>query len=246
MRAKCKNNHLIQYILVFLVWYIVYKVGFSRFQGYGCYTYCSHCNEKIGFLGLCVHSSLYVGRGFYRSCFYCIIQLMKPINKPEVYKVKLTVESFFYLWWSMFGGEQVSRFSLICGDTHCFDFTYKTFQNSESCLWGGKFVIKGKLNNTPHFSRKSMMIPLLVILQKIRCVLVGSHLVFIRLYDYIVAQEILTFLAMPLFIGHCPYLPLLMCYIWQLIFFIAFSSCHPSAQPSTGTPQNLDIYKYTY
>lgn len=34
MRAKCKNNHLIQYILVFLVWYIhvVYKVGFSRFS----------------------------------------------------------------------------------------------------------------------------------------------------------------------------------------------------------------------
>lgn len=30
MRAKCKNNHLIQYILVFLVWYIVYIVGFSR------------------------------------------------------------------------------------------------------------------------------------------------------------------------------------------------------------------------
>lgn len=104
----------------------------------------------------------------------------------------------------MFGGKQVYRFSLIFGDTHCFNFTYIRHFRTESCLWGGKFVITGKLNNTPHFSKKSktksMMIPLLLILQKIRCVLVGPHPVFIRLYDYIVAQEILTFLAMPLFI----------------------------------------------
>lgn len=40
MRAKRKNNHLIQYILVFLVWYIVYKVGFSRFS--------VHCMRGMG------------------------------------------------------------------------------------------------------------------------------------------------------------------------------------------------------
>ena len=116
---------------------------------YGCYTYYSHCNEKIGFLGLCVHSSLCIGRGFYRSCFYCIIKLMKPINKPKVYKLKLTEESFFICGGQCLGESRYLDFHWFVG-THIALISHIRHFRTLNHVCGEVNLLSEVNSTTPH------------------------------------------------------------------------------------------------